>query len=91
MLSEGLSLDKDHEKTSVIGYRTHYEGSGIHHLNTGLKVTHDIYINVYRMLLLDLTPDRRLSESHKSLPEKGNIRIELQFSRPLPEAVTCTL
>ena len=39
---EGLSLDMDHEKTSVMGYRTLFEGSGIHHSNTGLQITHDM-------------------------------------------------
>jgi len=43
------------------------------------------------MLLFDLTPDRSASEVHTSLPENGNIRIELQFSKPLPESITCLL
>ena len=29
--------------------------------------------------------------AHTSLPENGNIRIELQFSRSLSEAITCLL
>ena len=58
MPSEGLSLDMDHERTSVMGYRTLFEGSGIHHSNTGLQITHDMYINGYFLLLFDLTPDR---------------------------------
>jgi len=89
--SEGLSLDMYHEKTSVMGYRTLFEGSVIHHSSTGLQITHDIYINGFFMLLYDLTPDHAASEAHTSLPEYGNIRIELQFSRPLPEAITCVL
>ena len=76
---------------SVMGYRTLFEGSGIHHSNTGLQITHDMYINGYFMLLFDLTADHAASDSHTSLPENGNIRIELQFSRPLPEAITCVL
>jgi len=87
--SEGLSLDMDHEKTSVMSYRTLLEGSGIHHSNTGLQITHDMYINVFFMLLFDQTQDHAASEAHTSLPENGNIRIELQFSRTLPEAITC--
>jgi len=51
---EGLTLDMDHEKTSVMGYTTLFEGSGIHHSNTGLHITHDMYINGYFMLLFDL-------------------------------------
>ena len=89
--SEALSLDMDHEKTSVMGYRTLFEGYGFHHSNTGLQITHDMYTNVYFMLLFDLTADLAASETHTSLPENGNIRIELQFSRPLPEAITCML
>jgi hypothetical protein len=30
--SEALSLDMSHEKTPVNGYKTLFEGSGIHHL-----------------------------------------------------------
>ena len=45
-----------HEKTSVMGYRTLFEGSGIYHSNSGLHIIH-MYINGYFMLLFDLTPD----------------------------------
>ena len=50
-----------------------------------------MYINGYFMLLFDLTPDRGVSEAHTSLPENGNMRIELEFSRPLPESTTCLM
>ena len=89
--SEGLSVDMDFEKTSVMGYRTVFEGSGIHHSNTGLQITHDMHINGLFMLLFYLTPDHGASEAHKSLPENGYITIELQFSSPLFEAITCLL
>ena len=49
--SEGLTLNMGHEKTSVGGYATLFEGSGIHHSNTGLQITHDMYINGFFMLL----------------------------------------
>ena len=44
----------DHEKTSVMGYRTLFEGAGFHHSNSGLKITHDMHINGYFMVLFDL-------------------------------------
>jgi hypothetical protein len=91
VLNEGLSLDMDHDKTSVMGYRTLFDGSGIHHSNTGLQITHDMYIKGFFVLLFDLTPDHGASDAHTSLTENGNIRIELQFSTPLPEAITCLL
>jgi hypothetical protein len=87
--TEGLSLGMDHEKLSVMGYRTLFEGSGIHHLDRGLQITHDMYINGYFMLLFDLTPDRAASEEHASHSDNGNIRVELKFSKALPDPITC--
>jgi len=43
------------------------------------------------MLLFDLTTDRAASEGHKSHPDNANIRVELKFSKPLPEPITCIL
>jgi len=87
--AEGLSLGMDHEKTSVMVYRTLFEGSGIHHSNSGIQITHDMYITGFFMLLFDLTTDRGASEEHTSDPDNGNIRVELKFAKPLPEAITC--
>jgi len=81
----------NHEKTSVMGYRILFEGTGLHHSNSGLQITHDMYINSYFVLLFYLTPDRVASEAHTSLNENGNIGIVLQFSKPLPESFTCLL
>jgi hypothetical protein len=82
--SESLSLDMSHEKTSVMGYSTLFEGSGIHHSNTGLQITHDMFISGYFMLVYDLTPDLAASEGHTSPPVNGNIRIELKFAKAFP-------
>ena len=87
--AEGLTLNTDHEKKSVIAYRTFFEASGIHHSNSGLQITHDMYINGYFMLLFDLTTDRGASEGHTSHPDIGNIRVELKFRKPLPDPITC--
>jgi hypothetical protein len=89
--SEGLSVDMGHEETSVIAHRTLFDGSGLHHSNSGLQITHDMYIAGYFMLLFDLTPDRAVSEGHTSHPDNGNIRIELKLAKKLPHAITCLL
>jgi hypothetical protein len=89
--NEGLYLGTNHEKTSVIGYRMLFETSGIHHSNSGLQITHEMYTKGFFMLLFDLTPDRSASESHTTYPENGTIRIETKFDNPLPEAITCLL
>jgi len=89
--SEGLNIDTGHEKTSVMAYNSPFEGSGIHHSNSGLQITHDMHINGYFMLLFDLTPDLAASEGHTSPVESGNIRIELSFKAALTKAITCLL
>jgi len=81
----------DHEKTSVMDCRTLFEVSGIHYSNAGHQVSHDMFVNGYFMLLFDLTPDRGACEGHTSHPEQGNIRVDLKFAKPLPEAITCLL
>jgi len=68
----------DHEKTSVMGYRTLFEGSGIHHSNAGHQIRHVMFVNGYFMLLVVLTPERGVSEVHTFHPEQGNIRVELK-------------
>jgi len=88
---EGLSLGMDFEKTSVMGYRTLFEGSGIHQLNAGHQITHDMFVNINFMLLFVIIPDRGVSDTHTSHHEQGNIRVELKFSKPLPEEITCLL
>jgi hypothetical protein len=89
--SGGLHLNMGHEKTSVMGYRTLFEASGIHHSNAGLQITHDMYIAGYFMLLFDLTPDKAASEGHTTQHDSGNVRIEIKFEKALPVAVTCLL
>ena len=49
--SESLSVNLGHEKTSVKGYATLFEGIGIHHSNSGLQITHDMYINGFFMIV----------------------------------------
>jgi len=87
----GLSLGMGHEKNTVMGNRTLFEGSGIHHSKVGHQITHDMFVNGYFMLFFDLTKNRGVSEVHTSHPEKGNIRVDLKFAKPLPEVITCRL
>jgi len=64
--NEGLTQGMDQEKTSVMDYSSLFEASGIHHSNTGLQITHDMYINGYFMLLVHLKTDRGASVGHTS-------------------------
>jgi len=89
--SESLSLNMDQEKTSVRGFATLFEGTGIYHSSSGLQITHDMYTNGFFMILYDLTPDLGASVGHASTPTSGDIRIDLKFAKALPEAITCLL
>jgi hypothetical protein len=86
---EGMGMA--HENLSVMGYNTLFDGSGIHHSNSGLQITHDLYIKGFFMLVFDLTPDRAASKGHSSNPKNGTIRLELKFEKALPDPVTCLL
>ena len=89
--NEGLFLAMDHEKTAVMCYRILFERSGINHSNVGQQIKHDMFISGYFMLLFVLTPNRGASESHTSHHEQCNIREDLKFDKPVPEAITCVL
>ena len=77
--------------TAVMGYRSLFEGSGIHHSNTELQITPAKYINGYFMLVFDLTPELAASEGHISYPAHGNVRIEMKFGKALPDPLVCLL
>jgi len=89
--NEGTSLGMDHEKTPVMGYSTLFEGSVSHESNVEHQISHDMFVNVYFMILFGLTPDQGTSEGHTSHPEQGNIWLVLKYAKPLPEAITCLL
>ena len=89
--AEGLSLNTANIKTSTMAYQTLFRGLGIHHANTGLQISHELYMKGYFMLLFDLTPDHSASEGHTSLADNGNIRIELKFDDALSDALTVLL
>ena len=84
-------MNMGQEKTSVFAYNTLFDGSGMRHLNAGLQLPHDMLIAGYLMLFFDLKLDRATSEGHVSLTDQGNIRLELQFDKAIPDPVTCLL
>jgi hypothetical protein len=72
---EGLSLYMDHEKSSVMVYRTLFEESGKHHSNTGLQITHDMFINSYlcfSLISLLIGERRRLIRHSKRMTISGS-------------------
>ena len=80
-----------HEKMTTLAYHTLFNGSGIHHGNSGIQITHDMFINGYFMLLFDLTPDSAVSERHTSISDNGSISIDVQFDSVVAAAIMCLL
>ena len=91
VLSEGLSLNTTNAKTCTMAYQTLFSGLGIHQVNTGIQITPTQFMKFSFMLIFDLTPDGCALDSHISLHDTGNIRIELKFEEALAEAVTILL
>jgi len=79
------------EKTSVIGYRTLFEGSGIHHSNSGLRITPKMFTKGFFMLVFELTPDLTASEGHASDSTHGQFSLDLKFRKALREPLVCLL
>ena len=88
---EDLSLDMIIDKTSVTGYQTLFEGSGMHHSISRLQLTPAMYINGFFMLVFDLTPNLAASEGHASDSAHGHIRFYLNFRKALPDPLVCLL
>lgn len=74
-----------------MGFKSLFEGPGIHHSKSGLHITLNMYINGYFMFLVHLSPDMTASGGHASPAESDNIRIEFKLGKTLSEAVTCLL
>lgn len=75
--------------TYTRAYSTLFTSSGILHTPQGNLITKEMYKNGFFMLAFDLTPDMSSSESHCSLSNQGNLRLEARFAQPLNPTKTC--
>ena len=87
--SEGLKLEMDLEKTSVMGYRTLFDRSGKHHSNSEIQVTH-MYINCYFMLLFISCPTGCLGRPLVS-PREWQYQDQTAIQQTITRVVTCLL
>jgi len=79
-----------HEKTSVKGYAELFEGTGIHHSNSGLQISQNVYKRFLRDRVRSYARSGSVGRSHVT-PTSGDIRIDLKFAKALDEAITCLL
>src|SRR5271170_7868818 len=73
-------------------YSSLFDAMGIHHGNSGIDIHRDDYPNGYCLYGFDLSPNKSASlSSPVNLVKRGNLRIEMQFSEELPQAMMCML
>jgi hypothetical protein len=89
--SEGLPHHTSNTKTSRMVYQTLFRGLGIHHGNAFHLISPYKFINGPFMFVFNLPPDGCPSNGHTSLPDNGNIGMELKFDGTLAEAMTFLL
>jgi hypothetical protein len=77
----------NNDKMSVLGYDTLFTCTGIHLGNTGLKVSHIMYLKGFIMLDYYLTPDLAVWRGNVT-PTSGSIQIGLRFAEALVDPVT---
>ena len=88
--NEDLYLDMDHENTSVMVYRTLFEGSGIHHSNSGLQITHvmtSMATSCYSFISRLTGAPRRGYVT----PREWQYQDRSENYKLLPEAIACLL
>lgn len=79
------------KKQYVRAYNSLFEGCNIDHADIGNGISREDYAGGYMLIAIDLTPDHESSKPHLSVPKTGSLRIELKFSKPLPEGVTAII
>ena len=73
-------------KEYIQAYQTLYSGLNGLHKDTGSIISRDDYGNGYTLYAYNLAPDLG-DHDHYSLQKTGNLRLELNFSEPLPHSV----
>lgn len=75
----------------ISAYLTLFTGTNIFYKDDGMDISREEYPKGYCLLAFDLTPDLSCSESHWNSTRKGQLRLELGFSSPLVETVSCII
>lgn len=84
-----LQLNFD-QSQYLSGYMSLFHGTGQLFHDKGLQITRAEYPDGYCLYAFDLTPDLS-SGIHTSLIKQGNLRVGLQFAKPLPSTVNLIL
>jgi hypothetical protein len=78
------------EKQYMSSYNSLFFETGRAFSETSCNISYEDYLNNC-FTVFDLTPDGTANESHLSSPHSGNLRLEVNFDKPLDKPITCLL
>lgn len=82
------AIKSDFDKGQYLqAYLSMFTSSGVFFADTGNNITKEEYANGFSLLGFDLTEDMSASSNHLSVPRQGSLRLDVQFSKPLPESI----
>ena len=82
-----LKLSQASERNFMEAYQTLFSGTGRLFADSGIDIDRSEYIRGYSVLAFDLTPDLCSTSDHFNQKQKGNVTLEIQFTRGLPNAI----
>lgn len=85
-----LNFDKSGGLTTISAFVNLFETSGKWMADSGNDLHREDFANGFALYAFDVEP-QFLSGHYLHLLKHGNLRIDCQFNKPLPEAATCVL
>ena len=82
-----LKLGQASETNFMEAYQTLFSGTGRLFADSGIDIDRTEYIRGYSLLAFDLTPDLCSTSDHFNQKQKGNVTLEIQFTKGLPNAI----
>ena len=83
-----IKLSSGANQRFVKAFYTQFWGTGKMYYNAGNDISREEFSKAYTLYTFDLTPDMCGSSPHSNRVQKGNLSLELQFSAPLPVAIS---
>jgi len=76
----------DQKSEFIMAYQSLFSGTGSLFEDIGNDISRDDFAGGYAIFCFDLTPDLS-NDGHYNLIKKGNLRLELQFAKALPQSI----
>jgi hypothetical protein len=84
-----IQMDFDNDNY-LLPYYMLFTSTGIAGQDSGIRISREAYKSVYTLFSFDIVQATN-SSSFLNLDKSGNIKLDIQFGKPLPEAVHCVV